>query len=190
MVPSIGNNSIKNQPSIYTQLNVQTALLQTIQFSTRTQFTSVWPIHRSLSWATTLDQSRPGSDGKKRVLHIPQNSGITGALPSDCLMSYTGHSLWRGGGLLLLSRDVLGVFNSPIPVLVRVDLGVMTMKGYSTLLKAARIEPHHQIQFNVISRTFVLGCLTPLQICSWRILQLQSTGVKFFFYIWNNFFFI
>ena len=29
---------------------------------------------------------------KKGVLHIPQNSRFTGASPSDCLMSYVGHS--------------------------------------------------------------------------------------------------
>ena len=37
--------------------------------------------------------SELGSDGNEGVLHIPQNSSITGASPSDCLMSYPGHSL-------------------------------------------------------------------------------------------------
>ena len=41
-------------------------------------------------------QSGPGSYGNKRVLHIPQSSSITEASPSDCLVSYLGHSL--GGG--------------------------------------------------------------------------------------------
>ena len=35
----------------------------------------------------------PRSDGNKEVLRFPQNSSITGAWPSDCLMSYPGHSL-------------------------------------------------------------------------------------------------
>ena len=30
---------------------------------------------------------------KGGVLHIPQNSSITGTSPSDCLVSYPGHSL-------------------------------------------------------------------------------------------------
>ena len=49
---------------------------------------SVWP----LSGATTLSQSGPGSNGNERILHILQISK-TGALPSDGLMSYPGHSL-------------------------------------------------------------------------------------------------
>ena len=40
---------------------------------------------------------------------------------------------------------------------VGVDQGVMAMKGYRTFLKALELEPHHQIQFNVISRTLVGG---------------------------------
>ena len=50
-------------------------------------------IDRALSGATILDQSGPGSDGNEGVLRIPQSSGITGASPSDCLVSYPGHSL-------------------------------------------------------------------------------------------------
>ena len=44
--------------------------------------------------ALTLDQSRPGSNCNKGALHIPQNSS-TGVSPSDCLVSYLGHSLKR-----------------------------------------------------------------------------------------------
>ena len=50
---------------------------------------SNWPI----SGATTPDQSGPGSDGNEGVLCIPQSSNITGASPSDCLVSYQGHML-------------------------------------------------------------------------------------------------
>ena len=35
------------------------------------------------------------------------------------------------------------------------DLGVMAMKEYSTFPKALRLEFHHQLQFSVISSTFV-----------------------------------
>ena len=41
----------------------------------------------TLSGATTLDQSGPGSDGSKGVLRILQSSSITGASPSDYLVS-------------------------------------------------------------------------------------------------------
>ena len=54
---------------------------------------SIWPIDMTLLIATTPGQSGPGSDGNEGVLCIPRNSSITGALSSDYLMSYTGHSL-------------------------------------------------------------------------------------------------
>ena len=71
-----------------TQLNVKTLLFQTIHFSISTQFSSIWPIDRTLSWATILGQSEPRSDDNKWLLRIPQSSNITGASPSDCLVSY------------------------------------------------------------------------------------------------------
>ena len=49
----------------------ETVLFQTIQFSISTQFSSIWPIDRTQSSATTLGQSGPGSNGNKGVLHIP-----------------------------------------------------------------------------------------------------------------------
>ena len=63
-------------------------LFQTIQFSISTQFSSIWPIDRTLPGATTPGQSGPGSDGNQGVLCIPQSSSITGTSPSDCLVSY------------------------------------------------------------------------------------------------------
>ena len=53
---------------------------------------SIWPI----SGDTTMGQSGPGSDGNEEVLYIPQSSSITGASPSDFLVSYPRHSF--GGG--------------------------------------------------------------------------------------------
>ena len=54
---------------------------------------SIWPIEGTLSGATILGQSGPGSDGNKDVLHIPQSSRFTRASPSDRLVSYPQHSL-------------------------------------------------------------------------------------------------
>ena len=64
------------------------------QFST--QFSFIWPIDKTLSGATTPGQSGPGSDDNEGVLCIPQSSSITGIWPSECLPSYTGHSLAGG----------------------------------------------------------------------------------------------
>ena len=53
------------------------------QFSISTHFSSIWPINRTLSGATTTE----------RILRIPQSSNITGTSPSDWLMSYPEYSL-------------------------------------------------------------------------------------------------
>ena len=43
-------------------------------------------------------------NGNEGVLCLPQSSSITGTSPSDCLMSYSGHSL---GGVLPFYRDTV-----------------------------------------------------------------------------------
>ena len=90
----------KHQSFVGTQLNDQTALSLTIQFSISHLF--------ALSLNVTvpfdpyigpyLGQSGPGSNGDEEVLHILQSSNINEASPSDCLMSYPGHSLVGGWG--------------------------------------------------------------------------------------------
>ena len=72
------------------RLNVKTVLL--IQFRINTQFSSIWPIDRTLSGATTPGQSKPGTDGNEGVLRIPKSSSITGTSSSDSLVSYLGYS--------------------------------------------------------------------------------------------------
>ena len=74
------------------KINVKTVLFQTIKFSIGTQFSSFWPKDRTLSGATSPGLSGPGNDGIKGVLQIPQSSSINGTSPSDCLVSYLGHS--------------------------------------------------------------------------------------------------
>ena len=94
-------------------LNVKTVLFQVIQFSINTQFSSIWYIDRALLGALTLDQSEPGNDGNEEVLRIPQNSSIIGTTPSERLVSYPGHSLGWGWGVLPLCREADGLFYSP-----------------------------------------------------------------------------
>ena len=96
---------------MHTQLNVKTVLFQIIQLSISTLFSSIWPIDRVRSDATTLGQSGPGSDGNEGVFRFPKNSSITGTSPSDCLVSY--QDIYWGGGILPLCRDAVGVFYSP-----------------------------------------------------------------------------
>ena len=73
---------------------------------------SIWLIDGTLTGTTILGQSGPGTNDNKGVLHIPQSS-ITGTLLSDSLVSYSGHVVVGGGGLLPLCRDAVSVFWSP-----------------------------------------------------------------------------
>ena len=71
---------------------------------------SIWPIDRTLSGATTPSQSRPGKDGNKGTLHIPQSSSITETSPSDCLVSYPEHS-----GKSYPSAEMQSVYSAALP---------------------------------------------------------------------------
>ena len=96
MLLCITNNSIKHHSFVYAQLNDQTHLFLTIQSSISHLFAltlNVKQFYLTLSCAITPDQRGPGSDGNEEVLCIPQNPSITRASPSDCLVSYPGHSL-------------------------------------------------------------------------------------------------
>ena len=62
------------------------------QFSLALVDSSFWSMERTLSSVSTLGKSEPWSDGNKRALRIPQSSSIIEASPSDCLVSYLGHS--------------------------------------------------------------------------------------------------
>ena len=54
-----------------------------ILFTISSQFSSIWPIDRIPSGATTPSLSGPGVDGNEGVPRIPQSFNITGTLPSD-----------------------------------------------------------------------------------------------------------
>ena len=71
----------------------KTVPFQVIQFSISVQFSCIWLIDRTPSVTTTPDQDWPGSDGNDGLLCIPQIFSITEISPSDCTMSYKGHSL-------------------------------------------------------------------------------------------------
>ena len=58
---------------------------------------SIGPINKTLTGTTTLEQIRHGSNNSNEgVFHILQSSR-TGASPSNCLVSYPGHSDVCGG---------------------------------------------------------------------------------------------
>ena len=80
-----------------------------IQFSICTHFSSTWAMDSIMSGATTPDQSRLGSDDNEGALCIPQSSNITETLPSDCLVSYLGHS---SVGRSYPSAEMLSVYST------------------------------------------------------------------------------
>ena len=101
------------QLSINTQFKCKyglskTFLFQAIQFSQTVHFSIsmllvlVNPYIGSYQVLPLWGQSGPGSDGNEGVLRIPQSSSTAETSPSDCLVSYPGHSL--GGGLTPLQR--------------------------------------------------------------------------------------
>ena len=65
-----------------------------------------------LSGTTTPGQSGSGINGNEGVLHILKSYRITGALSSNCLVSYPGHLL-DGWGFLHLGLDAVGAFYCP-----------------------------------------------------------------------------
>ena len=91
-----------NAKSIYTK----TVLFQTIQFNISSQFSTIWPIDRTLSSASTLSQSGIGGDGNEGVLHIPKSSSITGT--SIRLFNDICRTVVRE--LLPLCRGAVGVY--------------------------------------------------------------------------------
>ena len=72
------------------------------------QFSSIWPIDRTLSGATTQGQSGPGSNGSEGLLSIPQSASITGTSPSGCLVLYPGHLLEES----YLSAEIQSVYST------------------------------------------------------------------------------
>ena len=69
------------------------------------------PIYRALSGATSpatiVDL---GAIAMKGYSAFPKAPALAGTSPPDCLVSYPGHSF---EGVLLLSREAVGVFYSP-----------------------------------------------------------------------------
>ena len=88
MIPSIAMYHQQFKSFIYPQLNIKTVLFQTIQFIKSTQFSFIWPIDKTLPGANAPSQSGLGSNSNEGVLRIPQSFSITGASPSDFLVSY------------------------------------------------------------------------------------------------------
>ena len=77
-------------------------------------------------------------DGNEGELHIPQSFRITGTSPSDCLVSYPGHSLqgWEEG-ILPLCREAVGVSYSPSWLSNKSVYGILNLLGAKSRTKLA-----------------------------------------------------
>ena len=124
----ITNNSIKHQSFVYIQLNDQTVLFQTIQFSMSTKINYSKYCHVSLTIQLNIS-------------HLFTQLNIKTVLFQAIQFSISIRFQYQ----VFLFDPQIG----PYQVLlfwIRVDLGVMTIKGYSTFHKApALLEAHHQI---------------------------------------------
>ena len=120
----------------------KTVLFLTIQLSISTQFSSVCTIDRTLSGVTTLGQNEPESNGTEGVLRISQSSRITGVSPSDCLVSYPGHSLRD----FYLSAEMQSGLSSP-------KLTGQYQHGYKFQIQGC-INPMYVSPFNVLQLFF------------------------------------
>ena len=81
-----------------------------IQFCISIQFSSIWPIDRTLLVATTPAQSEPVSDSNEGVLFFFQSSSNYGTSPAYCFVSYNKDTCLR---VLPFCRGVVAIFYSP-----------------------------------------------------------------------------
>ena len=136
-------------------------LFQAFPSSISTQFCSIRSIDRALSGVTTRVQSGSRSYGNEGVLRIPQSSSITGTSPSDCLVSYLGHSLERG---LTSLRRYSHCILQPQPIGIPVG-GVLPLCNEAVCVVYSPSRLDHS-----------MGNLNPLLRCSQCILHPQPTG--------------
>ena len=123
---------------------------------------SIRPIDRILSDATTPDQIGPGSNASEEGLDISQSFSITVASQSDCLASYPGHRL---GSLIPLQRCIRRCILQPKPT------GPTHCRGLTPLQRCSRCILQPQPTGPTRWRS-----LTSLQRCSRCILQPMQTG--------------
>ena len=127
---------------------------------------SLWggltPLQRC-SWC--ILQLQPSGQDNEGVLWISQSSGITGTSPSDCLGSYPGHSLW--GGLTPLQRCSWCILQ--LQPSGQGNEGVLWISQSSVITGTSPSDCFVSYPGHSLGRG-----LTPLQRCSWCILQPPS----------------
>ena len=85
----------------------KTVLFQTIRFSIRTQFSSIWTIDRALSGATTPGQSGPESDVSEKG--TPHSRGVAIRLLSFIIRTLVGGSYSSAEMQCILQPQLTGL---------------------------------------------------------------------------------
>ena len=134
-----------------------------------------------LSGATTPGQSGPGDDGNEGVLCIPQSSSITGTSPSDCLVSYPGHTL-GGGSYPFAEVQFLYSTAQPTGQPMKSTLTISMMSHpASSLSKTKVLSAIDSDQFGE-SKRHIIGdifyCLSKVKLLVVVSLEYKSTGSK------------
>ena len=126
------NNSIKHQSFVYTQLNDQTVLFQSIQFSMWTKLTS--SKYGYVLLTIQLNVSHLFTELNDQTVLLQSFVWTQFIFKSTQIKFQT-----------VLFDPQIGPYQV-LPLRARVDLGVMKIKAYSALPKApALLEPHHHI---------------------------------------------
>ena len=118
-----------------------------------------------------LPQSGPGSDGNEGMLRIPQSSNTAGTSPSDCLVSYQGHSLGAGS---YPSAEVQSVYSTAPADWAKYSLGnagsLTAMHLFSSGIHFVDTHVHH-LSCNLFFSFwafFVLHNFSIILCCSFR----------------------
>ena len=135
---------------------MKTVLFQAIQLGISLQLSSIWPIDRTVLGATTQRESGPGSDGNEGVLCFPQSYSITGTSLSDCLVSYLGHTLWRGGSYPPLQRSSRSILQSQLTGQIRLKVNVIAQLFYSNVIVLHVNPPMTQSLLSILIHFFSL----------------------------------
>ena len=117
-----------------------------------------------LSGATTSTHSGPGSNGSERALRIPQSSSITGTSPSNCLVSYLGHSL--GGGSYPSTEKQLVYSTAPAGwnILLLPLLPSPLWSGVVVLVRVSSIGQIDLFKYH----SYSIGPCAPKKMNSWK----------------------
>ena len=105
----------------------------------------------------------------------PLNSQVRPLISSTGCTSYLHRCI---SSFDSLAGSEVNMQHQVLPLWIRVNQGVMAMKGYSAFYKAsALLKPHHQFVECLIQDTR-WGTLTPLHIWNWCILHPLLSGLK------------